>query len=90
MSSVQAGECLRRPTTMTEAPAPSAAVETASASHRGRVTLGGGHEFDDGPGRSERDVNVDHEDPLELELMREIKDFLDSAGPMNPRKVLRA
>jgi FAD/FMN-containing dehydrogenase len=41
-----------------------------------------------GLGQSKRDVSADHKAPLELELMRGLKQLFDPAGLMNPGKVL--
>ena len=41
-----------------------------------------------GLGQSKRDVIADYKSPLELELMRGVKQLLDPAGLMNPGKVL--
>jgi FAD/FMN-containing dehydrogenase len=41
-----------------------------------------------GFGQSKRDLIADYKSPLELELMRGVKQLLDPAGLMNPGKVL--
>jgi FAD/FMN-containing dehydrogenase len=41
-----------------------------------------------GLGQAKRDLIADYKSPLELELMRGVKQLLDPAGLMNPGKVL--
>ncbi len=41
-----------------------------------------------GLGQSKREVVADYKAPVELDLMRSLKDPLDPAGLMNPGKVL--
>ena len=50
--------------------------------------LGGSISAEHGLGQLKRDTIRDYKDPLELELMRTIKQALDPHGLMNPGKVL--
>lgn len=50
--------------------------------------LGGSISAEHGLGQLKREEIRAHKDPLEMELMRRIKDTLDPAGLMNPGKVL--
>jgi FAD/FMN-containing dehydrogenase len=52
------------------------------------ASFGGSISAEHGLGRAKRDLIADYKDPLELELMRGLKQLLDPAGLMNPGKVL--
>jgi FAD/FMN-containing dehydrogenase len=51
--------------------------------------LNGSISAEHGLGQLKRDTVRDYEDPLELELMRNIKNTYDPNGLMNPGKVIR-
>jgi FAD/FMN-containing dehydrogenase len=50
--------------------------------------LAGSISAEHGLGQLKRDILPDYKDPLDLELMRRIKQILDPAGLMNPGKVI--
>lgn len=50
--------------------------------------LDGSISAEHGVGQLKRETLRDHKDPLELELMRSIKQIFDPQGLMNPGKVL--
>jgi FAD/FMN-containing dehydrogenase len=50
--------------------------------------LNGSISAEHGVGQLKREIIRDFKDPLELELMRNIKQALDPQGLMNPGKVL--
>jgi FAD/FMN-containing dehydrogenase len=50
--------------------------------------FGGSISAEHGLGQLKRDEIRRHKDPLELELMRTLKDALDPKGRMNPGKLL--
>ncbi|SDX32283.1 FAD linked oxidases, C-terminal domain [Geodermatophilus africanus] len=56
--------------------------------HDSAAAFDGSISAEHGRGRSQRDVIADYKSPLELELMRGVKQLLDPAGLMNPGKVL--
>jgi FAD/FMN-containing dehydrogenase len=64
------------------------ADELARVVYDATAALAGSISAEHGLGQSKRDVNAAYKDPLELELMRGLKDLLDPAGLMNPGKVL--
>ena len=56
--------------------------------HDSAAAFDGSISAEHGLGQSKRDVIADYKSPLELELMRGVKQLLDPAGLMNPGKVL--
>ena len=52
------------------------------------ASFGGSISAEHGLGQAKRDVIADYKDPLELELMRGLKQLVDPTGLMNPGKVL--
>jgi FAD/FMN-containing dehydrogenase len=58
--------------------------------HDSTAAFDGSISAEHGLGQSKRDVLADYKSPLELELMRGIKQLFDPAGLMNPGKVLPA
>ena len=67
---------------MSERPAVNRIVYDTVAALEGSISA------EHGLGQLKRLEIRNHKDPLELELMRRIKDALDPAGVMNPGKVL--
>jgi FAD/FMN-containing dehydrogenase len=66
------------------------ADELARVVYDSTASFAGSISAEHGLGQSKRDVNVDYTDPVELGMMRAVKDLLDPAGLMNPGKVLTA
>ena len=64
------------------------ADELARVVYDSTASLAGSISAEHGIGVSKRSYLADYEDPLELELMRGVKQLLDPAGLMNPGKVL--
>jgi FAD/FMN-containing dehydrogenase len=58
--------------------------------HDSAAAFDGSISAEHGLGQAKRDVIADYKSPLELELMRGVKQLLDPAGLMNPGKVLPA
>ncbi|MGR6964521.1 FAD-binding oxidoreductase [Geodermatophilus sp. URMC 61] len=56
--------------------------------HDSAAAFDGSISAEHGLGQAKRDVIADYKSPLELELMRGVKQLLDPAGLMNPGKVL--
>ena len=64
------------------------AGELARAVYDSTSGFDGSISAEHGLGQSKRDVVADYKEPVELDLMRSIKNVLDPAGLMNPGKVL--
>jgi FAD/FMN-containing dehydrogenase len=64
------------------------AGELSHIVHDSAAALDGSISAEHGFGQSKRDVIADYKSPLELELMRGVKQLFDPAGLMNPGKVL--
>ena len=64
------------------------AGELSRIVHDSAAALDGSISAEHGLGQSKRDVIADYKSPLELELMRGVKQLFDPAGLMNPGKVL--
>jgi FAD/FMN-containing dehydrogenase len=67
-----------------------AAGDLADAIYDAVAERGGSISAEHGLGTTKRDANAARKDPVELDLMRSIKQALDPAGLMNPGKVLPA
>ncbi|MEK9775151.1 MAG: FAD-binding oxidoreductase [Quisquiliibacterium sp.] len=68
---------------MSNEPAINRIVHDAVASHRGSISA------EHGLGQLKRDENLRYKSPVEIALMRSIKQALDPQGIMNPGKVVR-
>jgi FAD/FMN-containing dehydrogenase len=64
------------------------AGELSRIVHDSAAAFDGSISAEHGLGQAKRDVIADYKSPLELELMRGVKQLLDPAGLMNPGKVL--
>ena len=64
------------------------ADELARVVYDSVASFGGSISAEHGLGQAKRDVIADYKDPLELELMRGLKQLVDPTGLMNPGKVL--
>ena len=62
--------------------------ELAAGVHQIAVDFGGSFSAEHGIGRLKRDLLIHAKQPLELELMRKIKDAFDPNGILNPGKLL--
>jgi len=67
---------------MSNEPAINRIVHDAVAAHRGSISA------EHGLGQLKRDENVRYKSPVEIALMRSIKQALDPQGIMNPGKVV--